>query len=114
MRLKHAREHNDRHLDFIRGLPCAVCGNPLATEAAHLRAGNLKYGKLPAGMQEKSSDKWALPLCSGHHREQHKVNEQQFWKACGINPWVLAMTLHNCSGDYTMATTVLGLWRSEP
>ena len=113
MRLKRAREHNERHLDFIRELPCAVCAAQFATEAAHLRAGNLKFGKLPAGMQEKPSDKWTLPLCSACHRDQHDVNEERFWKARGINPWVLAMSLYNCSGDYELAATVLERSRDD-
>ena len=40
-------------------------------------------------MAEKPSDKWAVPLCNRHHREQHGMNEMDFWKCNGINPFVL-------------------------
>lgn len=107
MRLKHPRVHDAKHLDFIRSLPCASCGNDISTEAAHLRTGNLKYGKRETGMQEKPSDKWALPLCSVCHREQHDGDESLFWAMRGINPWVLSMTLHDISGDHELAVEVM-------
>ena len=107
MRLKTPRVHDEAHLDFIRSLPCLSCGNDTATEAAHLRAGNLKYGKRETGMQEKPSDKWTLPVCSLCHREQHAGDESLFWAVRGINPWVTAMTLHDISGDREMAEEVL-------
>jgi hypothetical protein len=107
MRLKHARIHDEKHLDFIRSLPCVSCGDDTATEAAHLRSGSLRYGKKPTGMQEKPSDRWALPLCSRDHRRQHQGNELEFWANEGVNPFVLAMTLHDVTGDHETAMQVL-------
>lgn len=107
MRLKRPRHHNDQHLEFIRSLPCCICGDDTSVEAAHLRAGNLDYGKHSTGLQEKSSDQWALPLCGRHHRDQHKTNEVQFWSNYGINPWVLALSLWSSSGDSEMSITIL-------
>lgn len=107
MRLKQPRVKDEAHLDFIRSLPCVSCGNDTATEAAHLRAGNLNYGKRPTGLQEKPSDKWTLPLCSKCHRDQHEGDEEFFWAIRFINPWVLAMTLHGVSGDHDTAMEVL-------
>jgi len=98
LRFKQPREHDKRHLDFIRSLPCCICQDNTSTEAAHIRTGNLAYGKSPTGMQEKSSDKWALPLCGRHHREQHTMNEIAFWKQYGIDPFMLAITLR--ADDY--------------
>jgi hypothetical protein len=46
-------------------------------------------------MGEKSSDKWALPLCGKHHREQHSMNEREFWASYGIDPFALAMRYRN-------------------
>jgi hypothetical protein len=46
-------------------------------------------------MQEKSSDKWALPLCNKHHREQHTMNEMAFWKQYGLDPFMLAISLRS-------------------
>jgi len=56
-------------------------------EAAHLRVGSINDGKPYTGMQEKPSDRWALPLCSKHHREQHSMNELEFWASYNINPF---------------------------
>jgi hypothetical protein len=107
MRLKTGRVHDDGHLDFIRSLPCVSCGDNTATEASHLRAGNLRYGKPQPGMQEKPSDKWALPLCSRCHRRQHHEGEERFWKSLHINPWILSMTLHGVTGNHELAMEVL-------
>ena len=37
-------------------------------------------------------DKWALPLCSRHHRDQHSMSESEFWASHGINPFALAIS----------------------
>lgn len=104
---KTPRIKNDGHLDFIRSLPCACCGNPHQTEAAHIRTASLFHGKRDTGGQEKPSDKWTVPLCGNHHREQHLGNELKFWKDFGIDPFVLALSLHSCSGDIIMAERVI-------
>lgn len=93
LRQRQPRERDEKHLDFVRSLPCCICGDDTSTEAAHIRTGSLAHGKDPAGMQEKSSDKWALPLCGKHHREQHTMNEMAFWKMHQIDPFMLALTL---------------------
>lgn len=107
MMFKHPRIKDPAHLDFIRSLYCASCADNTSVEAAHLRAGSLKYGKRETGMGEKPSDRWALPLCSLCHREQHSGDESLFWALRGINPWVLALTLYSVSGDAEMASEVL-------
>lgn len=106
--MKRPREKNERHLKFIRSLPCAVCGNNIETEAAHLRAGNLAYGKRNTGIGEKPSDKWVIPLCGIHHRKQHGISEQAFWVAQGINPWDLAQKLYRVSGNHEAGEKVIG------
>ena len=88
------RQHNERYLDYIRSLPCCLCGENTTVEAAHLRVGSINDGKRPTGYGEKSSDKWALPLCGKHHREQHSMNEMEFWASYGIDPFALAMHYH--------------------
>jgi hypothetical protein len=104
---KRPRVKNASHLDFIRSLPCVCCGNPHQTEAAHIRQGQLFYGKRPTGGAEKPSDIWTLPLCGEHHREQHEGNEAAFWKARGIEPFILALSLYACSGDILTAEGVI-------
>jgi hypothetical protein len=92
LRQRMPREKDNKHLDYIRSLPCCICGG-IDTEAAHVRTASLENGKPHTGMGEKPSDKWAVPLCNRHHREQHSMNEMDFWKCHGLNPFVLAMTL---------------------
>jgi hypothetical protein len=92
LRQRQPREKDNKHLDYIRSLPCCICGG-IDTEAAHIRTASLEHGKQHTGMAEKPSDKWTVPLCNRHHREQHSMNEMDFWKCHGINPFILAMTL---------------------
>lgn len=65
------------HLAFVRGFVCAAsvkdpegCGGKI--EAAHTRTGT------DGGTSLKPSDCWALPLCSKHHAEQHRIGERSF------------------------------------
>jgi len=71
-------------LSYVRKHECAVtvkftffCEG--STEAAHVRTGT------DGGTGMKPSDCYALPLCSGHHRRQHQIGEQQFEKDWGID-----------------------------
>jgi hypothetical protein len=91
-RQREPRIKDERHLNFVRSLPCCVCGG-IDVDAAHIRTGEISLGKRPTGGAEKPSDKWTVPLCRGHHDEQHSMNEMVFWKKYGIDPFMLAMTL---------------------
>lgn len=94
LRQRQPRVRNEKHLQYIRSLPCCVCGDNTSTEAAHLRVGSINHDKPNTGMGEKPDDKWALPLCGRHHREQHAFgNELAWWASKGINPFLLAMKL---------------------
>jgi hypothetical protein len=94
LRQRQPRERDNKHLDYIRSLPCCICGDDTSTEAAHIRSASIENGKLHTGMAEKPSDKWSVPLCGKHHREQHAFgNELEWWKCHGVNPFILAMTL---------------------
>ncbi len=94
LRQREPRQRDEAHLDYVRSQPCCICQDNTSTEAAHIRTASLAHGKRGLGMQEKSSDKWAVPLCGRHHREQHSMNEMVFWTKYGIDPFRLAMTLH--------------------
>jgi len=107
MRFKASRIEDARHLDFIRSLPCVSCFNDIETEAAHIRSECRMYGKTTTGMQQKPSDMWTLPLCGRCHRIQHTGNEKNFWANLGVNPWVLALSLHAASGDHELAQEVI-------
>lgn len=89
---RQPRQLDPDYLAWIRTLPCCLCGDDVHVEAHHPRIGSIGDGKNYTGMNEKASDKWALPLCGRHHREAHSMNEREFWACYGINPFALAMT----------------------
>lgn len=93
------RQKDERHLDFIRGLPCVVCLDNTSTEAAHIRYADAKAGKRQTGLQEKSDDAFTVPLCNAHHREQHGVSERAWWGGKKIDPVKLALALYRITGD---------------
>lgn len=98
-RKKRPRVEDDAHLRFIRLLPCCVTGVRTGIEAAHVRYGDITYGKRETGASEKSDDRWTVPLSQEQHRDQHAHNEREWWISKGIDPLKLAMLLHANSGD---------------
>ena len=66
-RLRRGPDRSPDYLAWMRTLPCIVCsrvsGGATVIEAAHTNV----LG--PRGMGQKTSDFSAIPLCSGHHRE---------------------------------------------
>ena len=50
---------NPKYLEWIRTLPCLVCGARRGIEASHTG---------PHGLGQKSPDTSAIPLCITHHR----------------------------------------------
>ena len=54
-------------------------------------------------MGTKPDDCWVVPLDSGCHRtnadSQHAGSEVAFWDRHGIDPFMLALSLHAASGD---------------
>ena len=78
------------HRAWVRKHFCAVPGCPSdRIEAAHVRK------NLPAGEQGgtgiKPHDKWCIPLCFGHHAEQHLFGELTFAGKYGLDLVALAM-----------------------
>lgn len=107
MNFKRPRIKNDKHLDYIRSLPCVVCGNNIETEAAHLRMSCIEIGKRSTGKSEKPSDCWTVPLCGRHHREQHSVSERFFWHEYKIDPFRIAAFLYALSGDFEAGESII-------
>lgn len=108
MRLKAPREKSEKHLDFIRSLPCCVCADNTSTEAAHVRFSDPRAAKVNPGHSAKPSDKWTVPLCGRDHRDQTVAgDERSWWASKGIDPIFLAMALHDHSGDHERALIVL-------
>lgn len=64
-----AEKSAPRYLQWLRGRPCAIdngdCSGKM--EAAHVDHGGDK------GMGTKASDRFAVPMCSYHHAEQHRI-----------------------------------------
>lgn len=104
---KRPRIEDKEHLKFIRNLPCCVTGKRGTVEAAHIRMANPLYGKREVGGSEKPDDRWSLPLSAEEHRKQHAMNEADYWKQVGIDPFAVALALHSCSGDEEIAEGIL-------
>ena len=100
-----------KHLDFIRGLPCAVCGDNTTTEAAHIRMLDRRVAKPITGMGTKPPDWWTVPLCGDCHRLQHSGSEKAFWEGTGIDPIFIAMALYVHSGDQVSGERIIGALR---
>lgn len=84
---------NAGHLAFVRSLPCAICGSRPPSEACHIRAGT------DGGLGVKPHDRWTVPMCSAHHREQHQRGEVEFFGSRGVDSHGLATRLWLKSGD---------------
>ena len=99
------------HLDFVRELPCTVCGRPAPSEAAHCRLRHFGNVRVPneeqGGTGLKPHDKWVLSLCHACHRKQHAVGERNFWLAYSLNPLEIAQELYGHSGDTAAALWVI-------
>ncbi len=107
------RKKNETYLDYIRGLPCVVCGDNVTVEAAHLRMANLKLAKRQTGMGEKPDDKWTLPLCGRHHGIQHTMGEKLFWEKLDIDPFYLALALMRVFSNQEVAEQIIKAFRDN-
>ncbi len=107
MRQRMPREKLDRHLNFIRGLPCLVCGNNIQTEACHVRMSDARIAKVNAGVGQKPDDFFCVPLCGEHHREQHTGSEPRFWQKHGVDPILYALRLWSVTDNHEMGCDVV-------
>lgn len=80
------------YLSFLHSLPCAITGR-YGVEAAHVSFAEPYYLHYGRGKGSKADDRWALPLCPEMHREQHSMNEREWWASKGVNPHELALIL---------------------
>ncbi len=96
-----------RHLAFVRTLPCLVLGTWGSTEAAHLRGASPAHRKGMTPMGRKPDDCWVVPLSSGAHRAQHSMNEAEFWRRNGIDPFAVAEELFRHTGDHDTCLMIL-------
>ena len=100
MRQREPRRYDRPYLGWIKGLPCVGCAAAgranLFSEAAHCKLAIAAHGWREAGVQEKSDDRKALPLCADHHRGrggEHMAGARRFWDDIGICPGCLAEAL---------------------
>ena len=102
-------ERDPAYLALVRQCPCLHCGME-PCEAAHVRMSSAAYGKT-SGLAKKPEDRWALPLCSEHHRlsknAQHNQGEAQFWSALDINPLLTCQQLYAQAGDLVAMRAVI-------
>ncbi len=107
LRFRQPRVEDKKHLDFIRSLPCIICSDNTTVEAAHVRFGWRPVAKRDVGKAEKPDDKWTLPLCGKHHREQHEGSEQAFWYQWNIDPILMCLALIDATGDHEKAEEIV-------
>ena len=69
MNFKATKWRSKKYLDFVRSLPCSICGAP-ADHAHHI----IGVGGM-GGMGTKSADYTAMPMCAGCHRQIHDKPE---------------------------------------
>lgn len=100
LRFRQPRVENKKHRQFVGGLPCLICHDNTTTEAAHVKLTDDTSKKRHVGGAEKADDKWTVPLCGRHHRDQHNMNEKVFWLTVGIDPLVVCEQLWAVSGDH--------------
>ena len=98
---RRPRIFDDKHLAFIRTLPCLITGENTSVEAAHIRYADPRIGKFNPGVGMKPDDFFTVPLSGEMHRRQHAVgNERKFWAQHNIDPVIYALMLYAVSGDY--------------
>ena len=88
---------SEKHLAFVRTLPCAVTGMPGGNHAHHLTIDRYRMGR-------KAGDDRTVPLRPEMHQDRagalHVVGEKKFWNSFGIDPEYLAAVLWENTGDF--------------
>lgn len=108
--MRDPRKDVERHLAFVRMLPCIITGiqpHIKVIEPAHVRYSSPFHGKRETGKAEKPHDWWVVPLCQEKHREQHSMDEREFWARYQIDPLIVCPLLWLHSGDLRNATAVV-------
>ena len=97
LRQRRPRICEPKYLEWLRKQKCACgCGRQPPSDAAHLRVGNLIYGKEFTGAC-KPDDQWAMPLNRSCHMRQHAFgSEMEWWAVHSVpNPWVRALRYYS-------------------
>lgn len=101
---QRAYKKDPEHLEWIRTLPCCICGQ-LGCDPHHLLSAPGR------GIAMKAPDWWVVPLtrdCHDRlHRECASKTEEDWFIRQGVQPHVLARILWHNSGDNEVAHWVL-------
>lgn len=100
---------NEKHLKWLRTLPCCVTGKVGNVVAAHIRKGS------GAGMGQKPDDNLTVPLNYWEHSKQHNEGELTYWAGWSgvVKAKQLARDLYKISGNDLAAYRLLRNFRSE-
>lgn len=98
---------SEKHLSFIRRLPCCASGAAAPSDPHHLK----QYLSSERGVGRKSTDRWTVPLSRKMHEELERLGSRREWewfKAHGIeDPLDLANALWHVSGNLEQMRKVL-------
>jgi hypothetical protein len=84
-RKRASRWRSQAHASFVRSHACSVIGcDQRPIEFAHVRKGS------GAGMGQKPDDWRGVSLCAEHHRQQHQIGEDAFWKGIDVEALIAA------------------------
>ena len=100
------RKRNEKHLRFIRTLPCIRCLENTTVEAAHIRKADARIAKPITGVAIKPDDRFVLPLCGRHHREEQRLGEGGFWTEKD-DPILWALAIYSVSEDAEEAERII-------
>jgi hypothetical protein len=78
-------------LQWLRGRNCYIGLGREHTCSGKIQAAHVDYagGK---GMATKVADRHSVPLCEGHHAEQHRIGWQSFNKKYNVDCALVALT----------------------
>jgi hypothetical protein len=102
LRQRDPRELDHDYIVWLHTRPCAACvalkmAQKTPTEAAHPKFG-IGGSRREFGIGERSHDRFAVPLCGGHHRilntAEHNKGQRRFWDELGIDVEAFAESLH--------------------
>lgn len=99
------------HLEAVRQCPCCVCDKMQVIEAHHL-----KQGTGERGMAVRSTDRWTVPLCRGHHDDVERIgakNEREWFRQFGLDPHTLARDLWQSTGDVNRMRRIVAAHRGD-
>ncbi len=113
LRQRQPRQENGPHRRFVASLPCLICAGR-DVQCAHVRYADLSIAK-PFTGRTKPDDKYTVPLCCQHHREQHDCEhgERWWWYFHEIDPIKVALALFAVTGDSARGELIVSSCREQ-